>query len=36
VRRLGYLREEMTGHVFRSIVSTPLNNKAWNGDAIER
>ena len=36
LRRLGYSREEMTGHGFRSMASTLLNEKGWNGDAIER
>jgi integrase len=36
LRRLGYSREEMTGHGFRSMASTLLNEKGWNPDAIER
>lgn len=36
LRRLGYTREEMTGHGFRSIASTILNEQGWNRDAIER
>ena len=36
LRRLGYTREEMTGHGFRSIASTLLNELGWNSDAIER
>jgi integrase len=36
LRRLGYSREEMTGHGFRSIASTLLNEKGWSPDAIER
>jgi integrase len=36
LRRLGYTRDEMTGHGFRSMASTLLNEKGWNPDAIER
>ena len=36
LRRLGYSREEMTGHGFRSMASTLLNEQGWNRDAIER
>lgn len=36
LRRLGYNREEMTGHGFRSMASTLLNELGWNRDAIER
>lgn len=36
LRRLGYTREEMTGHGFRSMASTLLNELGWNRDAIER
>lgn len=36
LRRLGYTNEEMTGHGFRSIASTLLNEHGWNRDAIER
>ncbi|MCG7870244.1 MAG: integrase arm-type DNA-binding domain-containing protein [Candidatus Thiodiazotropha taylori] len=37
LRRLGYTKEEMTGHGFRSIASTHLNEMGfWNRDAIER
>jgi integrase len=36
LRRLGYSREEMTGHGFRSMASTLLNEVGWNRDAIER
>ena len=36
LRRLGYERDEMTAHGFRSIASTLLNEKGWNSDAIER
>jgi len=36
LRRLGYTKEEMTGHGFRSMASTVLNEQGWNRDAIER
>jgi len=36
LRRLGYSREEMTGHGFRSMASTLLNEQGWHRDAIER
>ncbi len=36
LRRLGYSKEQMTGHGFRSIASTMLNEMGWNRDAIER
>jgi integrase len=36
LRRLGYAKDEMTGHGFRSMASTLLNEQGWNGDAIER
>lgn len=36
LRRLGYSRGEMTGHGFRSMASTLLNEQGWNRDAIER
>jgi len=36
LRRLGYSKEEMTGHGFRSMASTLLNELGWNRDAIER
>jgi integrase len=36
LRRLGYSSEDMTGHGFRSIASTLLNEQGWNRDAIER
>ncbi len=36
LRRLGYSRDEMTGHGFRSMASTLLNEQGWNRDAIER
>ncbi len=36
LRRLGYSGDEMTGHGFRSLASTRLNEMGWNRDAIER
>lgn len=37
LRRLGYTKDEMTGHGFRSMASTMLNEmNRWNRDAIER
>ena len=36
LRRLGYSKQEMTAHGFRSIASTLLNEQGWNRDAIER
>ena len=36
LRRLGYAKDEMTGHGFRSIASTLLNEQDWHRDAIER
>lgn len=36
LRRLGYESGEMTGHGFRSMASTILNEQGWNRDAIER
>ncbi len=36
LRRLGYDKEEFTGHGFRSMASTLLNELGWNRDAIER
>lgn len=36
LRRLGYSGDEMTGHGFRSMASTLLNEQGWNRDAIER
>lgn len=35
LRRLGYSREEMTGHGFRTIASTFLNEQGWDKDLIE-
>ena len=37
LRRLGYSKEQMTGHGFRSMASTRLNeSQLWHKDAIER
>jgi integrase len=36
LRRLGYAKDEITGHGFRSMASTLLNEQGWNRDAIER
>jgi integrase len=37
LRRLGFTKEEMTGHGFRSAASSLLNESGlWNPDAIER
>ncbi len=36
LRRLGYTKEQMTAHGFRSMASTLLNEQGWNRDAIER
>jgi integrase len=36
LRRMGYAKEEMSGHGFRSMASTLLNELGWNRDAIER
>lgn len=36
LRRLGYGSDEMTGHGFRSMAATRLNELGWNPDAIER
>lgn len=36
LRRLGYSKEEMTVHGFRSIASTLLHENGWSSDVIER
>ncbi len=36
LRALGYDGQTMTGHGFRSMASTLLNEQGWNRDAIER
>jgi integrase len=35
LRRIGYSHEEMTGHGFRTMASTLLNEQGWNPDLIE-
>jgi integrase len=35
LRRMGYAKDEMSGHGFRSMASTLLNEQGWNRDAIE-
>jgi integrase len=36
LRRMGYSRDQQTGHGFRSMATTLLNEQGWNRDAIER
>ncbi len=36
LRRMGYSKEEMTGHGFRSMASTRLHELDWNHQVIER
>ena len=36
LRRMGYAKEEMTGHGFRGMASTVLHEKGWPTDVIER
>lgn len=36
LRRMGYAKEEMTGHGFRSMASTLLHEQGWNHHVIER
>lgn len=36
LRRLGYTGDEMTGHGFRAMASTRLNEMGWSPDLIER
>ena len=36
LRRMGYPKEEMSGHGFRSMASTLLHEKGWNHQTIER
>ena len=36
LRRLGYGTDQMTGHGFRAMASTLLNEQGWKPDAIER
>ena len=34
--RLGFTKHEMTGHRFRSLATTLLNEQGWNPEAVER
>ena len=36
LRRMGYSKNEATGHGFRSTASTILNEMGWNADWVER
>jgi integrase len=36
LRRLGYAKDEMTGHGFRALASTRLNEMGWPPDVVER
>lgn len=36
IRSLGYGKDQMTGHGFRHMASTILNEQGWDDDAIER
>jgi integrase len=36
LRRLGYDKDEMSAHGFRSMASTLLNERGYNSDWIER
>ncbi len=36
LRRMGYAKEEMTGHGFRAMASTILHEQGWESDVIER
>ena len=36
LRRLGYAKQEMSGHGFRSMASTVLHEQGWPSDIIER
>jgi integrase len=36
LRRMGYAKDEMTGHGFRSMASTLLHEQGWNHQSIER
>lgn len=36
LRRMGYAKDEMTGHGFRSTASTLLHEQGWNHQVIER
>jgi integrase len=36
LRRLGFAKEEMSGHGFRAMASTILHEQGWQPDVIER
>jgi integrase len=36
LRRMGYAKEEMSGHGFRAMASTVLHEQSWPSDIIER
>ncbi|WP_022850799.1 tyrosine-type recombinase/integrase [Limisalsivibrio acetivorans] len=36
LRRMGYSKDDMTGHGFRAMASTSLYENGWSGDCIER
>ena len=36
LRRMGYTKDELTGHGFRSMASTLLHEQGWPSDVIER
>jgi len=36
LRRMGYEKEQMTGHGFRSMASTILHEQGWPSDVVER
>lgn len=36
LRRMGYGSEDMTGHGFRAMACSLLNEQGWNRDAIDR
>jgi len=36
LRRMGYAKDEMTGHGFRAMASTLLHEQGWPSDVIER
>ena len=36
LRRMGYAKDEMSGHGFRAMASTILHEQGWPSDVIER
>ena len=36
LRRMGYAKDEMSGHGFRAMASTILHEQGWPSDIIER